>query len=1375
MAPGRRSLITHLRIRDHNVKTIVDTGAEVCCMNDKLAEKLGFHSNNHDTVKLQNADGSVMTSYVVRNMPFKLGNKFYQWDVYVAPISNSFILGLDFLSHHSAYINCANAMFIHRDRVPLVEHIQKTSYSVCQVKMPNKVMLDPLSVNEFPVKIDNPEPGKSYMLEPSSFERRILVASTVSRGENIITARVINLENRRVCLERKTVLGYAVEVNDADIEAWEHEGKDDSDGSADSMSGSESDGDVSQISHVSKAPQQPYFPHSSLRDEMRELRLKAVKKMAGPQVNHVSESYDRSNETLVIPDHLKKLYEDSISGLNRADANKLARLLIKYQDVFSKNDEDLGMCTEVCHRIDTGDHKPIRQPLRRTIRGMEDVEDKVIDSMLKNKVIEPSKSQWASPVVLVKKKDGGTRFCIDFRKVNAATVKDSFPLPNIEHCIDTLAGSAFFSTLDLNSGYWQVALHPQDKEKTAFISRRGLFQWSVMPFGLCNAPATFQRMMECTLRGILWTSALCYIDDVVVFGQSIDQSLDRLEAVFERLRRVNLKLKPRKCKLLATEVLFLGFIVDGKGVRVNPSLVSDVVKWPDPRNVKDLQSFLGTTSYFRKWIKGYADIASPLYELTKRRAKWVWGEREQKAFESLKQSLVNPPILSHPIPGHTFILDTDASDFALGCVLLQEQPNEQGQIEEKVIAYSSFIMDPQQRRYCTTRRELLAVVRGTRAYRHYLLNSTFLVRTDHGSLAWLMRFRDPQGQLARFLEELSCYDMVIQHRAGTKHGDCDGLSRRPSEHGECSCYTAGATLESLPCGGCAYCRRAFNDWDKFSTDVDYVTPLTAKHAAPGLVSKSLLRVSSDESPFWTGTYTLEEMRHRQMRDPDLRPVLEWKNQGSKPDFEELALESRATKCYVQNWSSLVLKKGVLHYAWIGPGAQSRLKLVVPRGLRDEAIQGCHDPRMAGHMGEQKTLQMVRERFHWYGITEDVVSYVKSCDVCNRTKKGRNPRAPMRRFHAGFFGEKVHMDVLGPFHVSDSGSKYVLIIVDNFTKFIEAYPLPEQSSYQIAQKFVYEWVSHYGVPMSVVTDQGSPFCSDMMQQICKLLECAKLRTTPYHPSANGQAERFCGVVARMIRSYTDRMQRTWDVGLSLLTSAIRRTPNRSTGFSPNRMVFGTELAMPVDIVYGTVGDELKAESHEYVKQVAERQRLVHDLARENLQASQKRNKRDYDQRVYRYWYKAGDFVYVRDKTSRKGFSKKLEHPWRGPWLVVQLVHDSDVLYELTDGKRQVVVHHDRVKPYRASVSLAMKRLKAKVLEKKDITEEIVSRDLIHDDAVDDLALDAMFGQCEVAAPSTSTNAQTEYLDVTLPSDIRKAVTTRSGRAAKPRTDSDYVFY
>ena len=476
-----------------------------------------------------------------------------------------------------------------------------------------------------------------------------------------------------------------------------------------------------------------------------------------------------------LPEHLRPLAANAAGRLNEEEVELLGGLLAENQDVFVGPDGQVGRTGIVKHAIHTGPGRPIKKPPRRFADCQRKIVEQEVDAMMEKGIIKESDSPWASQVVLVAKKDGSVRFCIDYRHLNEATEKDAYPLPYISDCMDALHGAQWFSTLDLASGYWQVEVEEADRQKTAFVTRKGLYEFNVMPFGLCNAPATFERLMEKVLRGLQWETCLVYLDDIIVLGRTFDEALGNLATVFSRLHDAGLKLKPKKCDLLREKVAFLGHVVGCDGVQCDPKKIEAVRDWKVPSSVTEVKSFMGLASYYRKFIQDFSKVAEPLNALTKKVQEFQWTERCQEAFELLKAKLTEAPILSYPSHSEEdlFILDTDASDVGVGAVLSQVQNG-----EEKVISYASKTLSPSQRKYCVTYRELLAVVLFVNQFRHYLLGRRFKIRTDHVSLKWLMRFKDAEAMVGRWVLQLSTFNFEIEHRRGVNHGNADALSRK---------------------------------------------------------------------------------------------------------------------------------------------------------------------------------------------------------------------------------------------------------------------------------------------------------------------------------------------------------------------------------------------------------------------------------------------------------------------------------------------------------------------------------------------------------------------------------------------------------------------
>ena len=1002
---------------------IVDTAAEVTVISKEFADhyKIEYTPCAHG---LRGAgQGNRMQAWVAKGVSLTIGNRTIQWDVFVTTLRDSLLIGIDLLRHLKANINLRDdTVSIGNDTIRAVARKEQGGmpYSISRVLLSSRVALAPHTSVIVDVHLESPIFVECVIQDNFDPDTGVGIRETIvhdTDSDKPLLLEVFNPSDRYVRLQPNYSLGSAIE----------------------------SDGVIDEAEET--------WPTENIRVVTTE-HCETEAGSTSPQ----------------LPAHLTDLFDRSSKKLNETEKEALANLLIEFSDVFSTGDSDLGKFSVIKHKIDTGTARPIRQPMRRTPLGFEKEEEKHLKQMLGAEIIQPSTSEWASPPVLVRKKDGSVRWCIDYRALNNVTVKDAFPMPRIEECLDTLAYARYMSTLDLASGYWQLEVDPADRHKTAFITRYGLYEHIRMGFGLCNAPATFTRAMQIVLTGFLWETVLAYLDDVIIVGKTFWDHLENIRKVLMRFRFYNLKLKPKKCILFQEEVKFLGRMVRQDGVSINPENIEKVAEWPVPICAHDVEVFLGFVNYHRNHIQDYAQLAAPLYQLTgskgrKDKQAFQWTEVEGLAFKSLKEALICAPTLGFPLPEGKFIVDTDASDTAIGAVLSQMQEG-----EERVISYGSFVLTPTQRKYCTTRKELLAVVRFTRQYRHYLLGRQFFVRTDHSSLTWLMRFRNVEGQLARWLEELSQFDMTVSHRPGSRHQNADGLSRQPDSLKFCDCYLAGKSVETLPCGGCDYCTRAHNQWKRFEKDVDDVVPLAVRQVADA---------NPDPVDCWVHRHTTSELQDMQAKDPVIGKLLQWTRDTGEPSQHELFLSGEAVKHFWINRQQLVIKSGLLYYRWEQP-AEPVLQLMLPSCLVQDAIHGHHTSKLGGHFNHEKTLTRLRQRYMWYRMARDCKNYELACDSCGRNKKpNRKPKANLRRYHAGSPLERVHIDILGPFVRSDRGNQYILMIVDQFTKWVECFPLPRQNADLVARAMVDGFISREGCPLQIHTDQGRQFQGDCL--------------------------------------------------------------------------------------------------------------------------------------------------------------------------------------------------------------------------------------------------------------------------------------------------------
>lgn len=452
------------------------------------------------------------------------------------------------------------------------------------------------------------------------------------------------------------------------------------------------------------------------------------------------------------------------------------QLMVDFKDICADGQTGIGRTNVITHKINTGDANPIALPPYRLNPIKKEFLRKEIANMEDAGIVQKSKSPWAFPVVIVDKKDGTYRLCVDYRKLNKVTKPDAFPLPRIDDILESFGKSKWFTTLDLASGYWQVGMHPDDVEKTAFITPFGLYEFLVMPFGLSYAPGTFQRLMNHVLQDFLDLFVAVYLDDVIIYTDgSFEQHMDHLRQVFQKIEAANLKIKLKKCYFCLPNIHFLGHVVGRDGIRPDPEKIEKVRDYPIPQNLTQLRAALGLFSYYRKFVKDFSKIAKPLNLLMKKDAPFNWTQKQQNAFDRLKECLIKAPVLTYPEFSRPFIIFTDASGIGLGAVLSQK--GEDGR--EHVIAYASRSLNKAEQNYSVTEQECLAVVWAIKHFQHYLGMKPFELVTDHSALKWLQTAKMPTGRRARWIMELQQYDFNIKHRPGKQNANADALSRIP--------------------------------------------------------------------------------------------------------------------------------------------------------------------------------------------------------------------------------------------------------------------------------------------------------------------------------------------------------------------------------------------------------------------------------------------------------------------------------------------------------------------------------------------------------------------------------------------------------------------
>jgi len=981
--------------------------------------------------------------------------------------------------------------------------------------------------------------------------------------------------------------------------------------------------------------------------------------------------------------------------MTREQYEDLISFLYENKDLFATSLKDLPGSDIVTHKIVTTTDTPIRQRQFRQPPHLAAEMDRQCQKLLDANIIAPSTSPYSSPAFLIKKKDQTYRFVLDYRKLNAITVPQFFPLPTLDTCLDMVGQEQpiFFSVCDQKSGYYSIKMDPDSADKTSFSTRSGHWKFLRMAMGLTGAPSTYISALSKLLHKELNENALIYLDDIIFFTKTFEGHLKLLDSVFQKFRSAKLRLNPQKSFFCKPEVTYLGHKFNAQGISIDENRTKAVKTFPRPRTSRDLRGFLGILNYWRRFIPSYSTISSPLRELLLKDVPFKWTDRQEKAFNELKDRLCSSPVLGYPSMNSPFIVTTDASKTALGYVL--SQIDETGQ--RRVIAYAGRSLKAHELRYSATDLEMAAVIQAITTWHPYLANQHFTIETDHISLKYLKDLKLGNSRLIRWSLLLSMYQYDIRHVSGKSNTLADCLSRRSydKETDETPLMDVNPDTYLLAVKTNSPSRKEKRKVSKRTTTK---SPVTTVHGSDDVATSVETSSGDDDAHVATTEPLVPDVMPptpvtltNQRNDPFFAEIIDYLLDGLVPENKQ-----RATRVLIQA-ENYTIDDGLLIH--LGPNRSKRMselsplvhQVCVPPESREALIEGYHTQLL--HVGIDKTYMSLKRTWYWPQMYSQVRDHVMTCTTCQTIKTvPQQPRPPLHSLEQVGLFRRLHVDHFGPLifpkgqdpaeNATKHKFQHVLVMIDAFSHNVELVPAVSTSAAETAQLIYDHYITRYGVPEVVFSDRGQSFCSQLSEAFYKRCGIKHLKTSPRRPTGNSASETVNKTIIRALRA-TCTGSSTWVEQLPTIAMSLRASVSTSLGVSPFKVLYSQDMRLPIDThLVPTLPQHVSAQN--FLAGFEPQVELLRKLVAENVKESRERSAETYNRTAAEPNYKVGDTVYLRNElVNRAKGPHKLQSAYLGPMVITEVGPRYTVkLQHLYTGKvGRSHVHMSKIKPAR----------------------------------------------------------------------------------------------